>query len=243
MREKLSKIETLAARLLQKEYPDPKDQAKHVRWAEGEFNRLGLWPIGNLRDDPRNVLFNLITLYWPGGFVHGKDVYLMISGGLLLVAHPIFMSIPMLVWYFIRKGVGQFRAVLVFPLVWVAFEYAHASTQLSFPWLTLGYTQTYDLAVVQMASVTGVYGIVLALLNVLLWLFVVTADRQRGGRGHRASGTDRLHPLLYAAPSSHRWLTPSVRRIDEGGCGHYRRTSFEKWGPDAGSQAPGRCVR
>ncbi len=62
----------------------------------------------------------------------------MISGGLLLLAHPLFMTVPMLVLYSIRKSIGPLKSVLCFPVVWVAFEYVHASTQLSFPWLTLG---------------------------------------------------------------------------------------------------------
>jgi apolipoprotein N-acyltransferase len=48
-------------------------------------------------------------------------------------------------------------------------------SELSFPWLTLGNTQTYDLAIVQIASVTGVYGISfwILLLNVLIFLLFV----------------------------------------------------------------------
>ncbi len=194
---------------------------------------------------PTFFLFNLITLYWPGGFVHGKDVYLMISGGLLLVAHPVFMSIPMLAWHFIRKGVGQFWSVLLFPLIWVAFEYAHASTQLSFPWLTLGNTQSYDLSVAQMASVTGVYGISFWLLslNVLLYqLFAVTAARQRGGAtGFAPAGLIACVLLLYAAPRvASRWLTPSAAEMAVTGpvaaIIQPDIDPFEKWGPDAGSQ-------
>jgi apolipoprotein N-acyltransferase len=130
-------------------------------------------------------VFNLIALYWPGGFVHAKDAYLMISGLLLLLAHPIFMTLPVLAWHSIRKSAGMSRAVLAFPFIWVAFEFLHSSTQLSFPWLTLGNTQTYDLRIVQLASLTGVYGISFWLLwlNVLLYnLFIRASSGAAEGR-------------------------------------------------------------
>ncbi len=194
---------------------------------------------------PTFFLFNLITLYWPGGFVHGKDVYLMISGGLLLVAHPVFMSIPMLAWHAIRKGVGHSRAVLLFPLIWVAFEYAHASTQLSFPWLTLGNTQSYDLSVAQIAGVAGVYGISFWLLaiNVLFYRLFVAAAAPRPPGATRAATAGLIASIivLYAAPRvASPWLTPSAEELlPTGPVAAIIQPDidpFEKWGPDASPQ-------
>ncbi|HLF13535.1 MAG TPA: apolipoprotein N-acyltransferase, partial [Bacteroidota bacterium] len=189
-------------------------------------------------------IFNLITLYWPGGFVHGKDGYLMISGGLLLLAHPLFLTVPMLVRHSVRKSIGEFKSALLFPFIWVAFEYVHAGTQLSFPWLTLGNTQTYELAAIQVASVIGVYGISfwLASLNVLLYLFFAfTAARPQGFLGRRAGTVIFCAVLLYAAPfAASQWL-----QANEGGGSGERMVAaiiqpdidpFEKWGADVSGQ-------
>ncbi len=191
-------------------------------------------------------LFNLISLYWPGGFVHGKDGYLMISGGLLLLAHPLFMTVPMLVLHSIRRSVGEIKSVLLFPFIWVAFEYVHASTQLSFPWLTLGYTQSYDLDAIQWASVTGVYGISfwLAWLNVILYLafaFTLARPRESGGIPARALLLSAI--ILYATPSVvSSWLDPLPGSAEDGERHLIAAViqpdidPFEKWSAAATSQ-------
>jgi apolipoprotein N-acyltransferase len=182
-------------------------------------------------------VFNLIALYWPGGFVHGKDGYLMISGALLLLAHPIFMALPVLAWHSVRKSAGIARAVAFFPFLWVAFEYLHASTQLSFPWLTMGYTQSYDPRIVQLASVAGVYGLSFWLLslNVLLWfLFVRLSSGPADRRQRDAVLLIAATVVLYAIPIA---VAPWTGRWDDGKAGPDINIAviqpdidpFEKW--------------
>lgn len=120
-------------------------------------------------------IFNLITTYWTGGFVHFKDWYMMVAGLLLIIAHPLFFIVPAFVWLFIRKQFGFKISLFVFPFIWVGFEYLHGIGDLGFPWLTIGNTQTYDLSVIQVASITGVYGISFWILwiNVLIFLLLV----------------------------------------------------------------------
>lgn len=117
-------------------------------------------------------IFNLITLYWPGGYVHGRDYYMMVAGGLLLFAHPFFFLLPVFAFIFVRKQYSFKTALFIFPFFWVTFEYLHSLTQAAFPWLILGNTQTYDLVLIQIASQTGVYGISfwLLVLNVLTFI-------------------------------------------------------------------------
>lgn len=121
------------------------------------------------------LVFNFITLYWTGGFVHGEDLYMMIAGGLLVVCHPLFFCLPVIAWIVVRRTFGFKFAILVFPFLWVAFELMHASSQFGFPWLILGNTQTYDLAIIQMASVTGVYGISFWILCINVMAFILLA--------------------------------------------------------------------
>ncbi len=119
-------------------------------------------------------IFNLLTLYWAGGYAFCKDIYQMIAGALLLLGHPFFFCVPIIAWIFIRRHLGFNISIFVFPFLWVAFEYLHSLTEISFPWLILGNTQTYDLAIIQFASFTGVYGISFWLLwlNVLGFLLI-----------------------------------------------------------------------
>lgn len=102
---------------------------------------------------------NVLTLWWVGGFTHARDAYMMAAGLALIFAHPMFMTVPMVAMTFVRKYTNYNIATLVFPFLWVTFEYLHSITQIAFPWLLLGNTQTYDVPAIQFASFTGVYGI------------------------------------------------------------------------------------
>ncbi len=118
------------------------------------------------------LALNVVTLYWTGGFSHGQDLYMMVAGVLLLLVHPFFFYPPVAAWVFIRRRFGFRTSLLMFPFLWVSFEYLHASTQIGFPWLTLGNTQTYDRTLIQFIALTGVYGLSFWLLwlNVLAYL-------------------------------------------------------------------------
>lgn len=120
-------------------------------------------------------IFNLIAISWVGGFVEHKDPYLMVAGAFLLVVHPLFLSVPIVAFTFIRRNLNFKSAIYTFPFVWVSFEFLHSSTELAFPWLTLGNTMSYDLSLIQYASFTGVYGVSfwILIINVLVFIFMV----------------------------------------------------------------------
>ena len=69
--------------------------------------------------------------------------------------------------------------VVAFPLAWMATEYLRSLGPLGFPWVSLGYSQTPYLPLIQQASVIGVYGISgwLALINALVASFIVSRKR------------------------------------------------------------------
>ncbi len=71
------------------------------------------------------------------------------------------------------------RGLLVAPFVWVGTEILRAYTFFRFPWCLLGYSQHEQLPVIQIASVTGVYGVsfVVALASSVLAFVAVEASR------------------------------------------------------------------
>ena len=189
-------------------------------------------------------IFNLITLYWPGGFVHLKDPYLMVSGGLLLLANPIFMTIPILVWHFMRKTIGMKLSVAAFPVIWVAFEYAHSATQVAFPWLTLGYSMSYDLAAIQLSSVTGVYGVtfwIVSLNGMMFFLLsrAIVGNGPAGGRGLVPLAV--LIVVIYAVPYAFGAMDDGTDEAVDGipvsvSLVQPNIDPFEKWGGTAAGQ-------
>ncbi len=126
------------------------------------------------------LVFHAIAINWTGGFVHGNDPYMMIAGTATILIHPFFYYLPMGVFLFVRRRLGVARALFFLPFLWVGYEYSHSLSEWSFPWLTLGNSQTYDLAKIQFIEYTGVWGLSfwLIALNVLLYelCFRVIAD-------------------------------------------------------------------
>ena len=103
----------------------------------------------------------------------------MMAGGLVLLWEPIFFSVIVLTYVFIRKNLGLSAGLIALPFLWVTFEWLYALGEFAFPWLTFGNTQTYQLAKIQFAELTGVYGISfwLLVLNVLVFLFIRWSTR------------------------------------------------------------------
>ena len=129
------------------------------------------------------LVFHLITLNWTGGYAHMKDPYMMIAGAVTMTVHPLFYCIPLGAYLFVRRRLGDVAALIALPFLWTGYEYTHSLSEWSFPWLTIGNTQSFDLARIQFISATGVYGLSLWILclNVLAFLLYSSlARRERG---------------------------------------------------------------
>ncbi len=130
------------------------------------------------------LVFNVIALYWVGGWSRETDPFMMIGGAALVVGHPLFFAVPILVYHFLRKRLGRV-AVLLFPFIYLSFEYLHSITQVAFPWLTVGYSQCYNLPGIQFASLTGLFGVSLQILivnSLLTYAIMHWLDGTRQGR-------------------------------------------------------------
>jgi len=152
----------------------------------GVFACVGFVPFLLLTDQIQNYgryfrysyatffIFSLITLYWVGGFTHGRDPYLMIAGGALLLFQPLFFTLVASIYYFVKSKIKHHYTVWSFPFIWVTFEWLYALDEFAFPWLTLGNTQTYQIDKIQFADITGVYGISfwVLIINVITYFFL-----------------------------------------------------------------------
>jgi apolipoprotein N-acyltransferase len=100
--------------------------------------------------------------------------------------------------------------LFLFPIIWVAIEYAQTFVPFGgFPWLLAGYSQTNHPHLIQIADVTGVYGVSF----LLLWSGVAVFW----------AGLHRNHFRVGAWP-----LTAAVILI--GSCLFYGNISIRKWG-------------
>lgn len=118
-------------------------------------------------------IYNLVTLYWVGGWLPNSDPFLMIAGTTLLFFNPLVFLIPSTLYYFTKKYVNKNLALFLFPLFWITFEFAYSLTDFNFPWLTLGNSLSYFTNYIQIADIVGVYGLSALILfaNVFVYRF------------------------------------------------------------------------
>jgi len=118
-------------------------------------------------------IYNIITLYWVGGWLPNSDPFLMIAGTTLFFFNPIVFLIPSTLYYLTKKYVNKNLALYLFPLFWITFEFAYSLTDFNFPWLTLGNSLSYFTNYIQIADIIGVYGLSVLILfaNVFVYKF------------------------------------------------------------------------
>ena len=117
------------------------------------------------------LVFNLGVLYgvfWatiPGAFG-------------MLTAISLMPALNCLVYSLVSKK-SKKLGYIIWPLIWVSWDYLRTLTQLNFPWTDYGYTQSYYLSIIQPAEIFGVYGISLMIhiVNILLYVSIRSAAK------------------------------------------------------------------
>jgi apolipoprotein N-acyltransferase len=110
------------------------------------------------------LIFSALSSWWIGSWQAKADPFLMISCVLLVLVHPLFFMVPLVAYRWVRLRRGRFFALAFLPFLWCGGEFLHALTDASYPWLTLGNTQTYNLYYIQFIEFTGVWGLSFLLL-------------------------------------------------------------------------------
>ncbi len=108
------------------------------------------------------VLETMLTNFWLGTF---SLVSLQFVTGVMILEFALFMTL--LLWLFRRlKAFGY----LIVPIAWVGFDLLRSDGFLGFPWGMLGVTQYRFTSLIQIAAVTGVWGVtfVVTLANAVI---------------------------------------------------------------------------
>ncbi len=95
---------------------------------------------------------------------------MMIAGAAVLLIHPIFFLPSILLSFYVKKRLGPVTGLIAFALFWTSFEFLHSLGEYSFPWLTVGNSQAYDLNRIQIIEYSSVYG-----LTILIFAFNILA--------------------------------------------------------------------
>ena len=116
------------------------------------------------------VIFFSGILYWL--------VNVSIPGAIFLVLVLSFFPAAFSLLYREPRKVGIW--VLFIPAAWVLTEYLRTHFFTGFPWALLGYSQSFNLPVIQIADITGPYGV--SFLIVLVNLGIYMALKKTPGR-------------------------------------------------------------
>jgi len=103
-------------------------------------------------------LFFVFNLTWIG-FVTGFG-WILLSLYLALYFYAFGLVIR-----FLRRWL-QLPHLFITPFVWVTFEYLRSIPYFGFPWFFAGYSQYLNLPLIQIADITGVYGISFLIVTV-----------------------------------------------------------------------------
>lgn len=109
------------------------------------------------------------SLYW---IEHSVRVYGMLPlfisvGAVALLCLILSLYTGLFAYFFMRAyRTTQLPAVLIAPVFWVTLDIARTYFLSGFPWASIGYSQYKCLAIIQIADITGVYGVTFLLLAV-----------------------------------------------------------------------------
>jgi apolipoprotein N-acyltransferase len=123
----------------------------------------------------------MTLVYWLVTAMHVYGNLPMITSVPLLILLCIYLSVFTGLFCVLAKKLCQKPWHLIYaPFLWVALEYVRSLTQFAFPWELLGYSQYLKLPLIQIADVTGVYGIswLIILFNVAIVCFLLYTTRQ-----------------------------------------------------------------
>ncbi|MDP2970295.1 MAG: apolipoprotein N-acyltransferase, partial [Deltaproteobacteria bacterium] len=115
-------------------------------------------------------------LYWIIVAVHTYGNIPLIPSALILLLLVGYLSLFIgaftFLYRFIQIRLGL-QTILLAPLLWVSLEYLRSFFLTGFPWASLGYSQYMNLPFIQMADITGVYGLSFVILLVNASLYIV----------------------------------------------------------------------
>jgi len=159
----------LSALLLGLSYPSyPYIRLEALAWIWMLPMLLALKSVESFPKFLRNVYLTLLCVAVIGMSWLALSTFL---GALLLFAiFPIILSVPLVIFYFVRQSFGWRVALLSLPPVWTACDWLYQGTEGSLGWLPIGVTQSNLYWLVQYIDVTGMWGITfwLVLFNVLI---------------------------------------------------------------------------
>jgi apolipoprotein N-acyltransferase len=106
-------------------------------------------------------VYSLTCLYWIDYAIYHFGGFSFVPAGLIFALLCVVMGLYEALFALAAQKLESYPFLYVFglPCVWVSLEWIRAFMISGFPWSNLGYTQTPLLPLIQVADITGVYGL------------------------------------------------------------------------------------
>ena len=124
-------------------------------------------------------LQHALTSFWLWFF---QDYRIWTLGSTTLAYFVVYAVLGIYLWLFLDRG--ERARPLAFSILWTCFEYQKSVGFLGYPWGLIPYSLTDALPLLQIADITGVYGItaLLAACNAALAELILGIGSTRKGR-------------------------------------------------------------
>jgi apolipoprotein N-acyltransferase len=132
--------------------------------------------------------FNLGAVYW---VVHSMANYGGVPVAMSVLVMLILVLYMALYWgvfgllYTLTRGLSGIARLFLIPAFWVGLEYGRAHLLTGFPWVLTGYTQAPNPALIQIADITGVWGVSFVLVAFNAAVAFLAAGLLRKNRDER----------------------------------------------------------
>lgn len=128
------------------------------------------------------LLFSLGILYWIVIAIHTYGNINLFLSFIILLLLVLYLSFYIALFTFITRFFQLelgIKATLLSPFIWVSLEYLRSFFLSGFPWANLGHSQYLNLPFIQMADITGVYGLSFGIVLANSTLFLATHQKGR----------------------------------------------------------------
>ncbi len=119
------------------------------------------------------VVFFAVDVRWISQTLstHGHFSWFVAAVLFLLLVSFLALYFAAFGYFFVAFAAKGWGSAVFAPFLWVALEFLRTHLLTGFPWDLLGYSQAGRLSVMQVADITGVYGVswLVVLVNVALW--------------------------------------------------------------------------
>lgn len=147
---------------------------------QGQTVKNGFW-LGGIS----GIIFFAGTVHWVTNSVHFYGGVPLIPASLVTLLLCAYLALYPALFSAAIVHLKRHRPALLVvfaPALWTALELARTYVFSGFPWSLLGYSQYDALPVIQVADITGIYGVsfLIVLVNAAISLFIMDKKQYRG---------------------------------------------------------------